>query len=505
MATYTPPRGAIAGATTITQGTNQLNVEQPCIAWQQMEPRWRLPETLVGGTLAIRATGIEYLPAEEKESADAYQRRLSLSVLPPYYDGMEQRLAGMLVRKEVRLDGTPEVMLEHLYDIDSQGNNLQVFAGQLAVTMLRYGHVGVLVDFPTDEADLATAGGQPRPDGDRRPYWVAYSPRDIIGWRHETIGGTQRLTQLRLFERLTVPYGEFGEEIVDQVRVLDPGRWRVYRKQSSRGTSFDLVAEGTTTLDEIPFAVGYARRTSLYQSQPALEEIAWLNLQAYQRSSDLSNQLHLAAVPRLVGYGVPASVEEIEGGPESATVLPVDARLEYVEPAGNSYQYQFKHLEEIERQINQLGVAAILGQQGFQESGVAKAIDRSQGDAPLMRVAQSLQDLIDNCLRLHGLYLGQDGGSSMVDRDFVSARLQPGEIEALFKLEQAGKITQETLLIQLAAGNVFVDDFDVDAEIEATRQLQGQALVRIAGNLRGPVVDENGSEETEGPGEEDDT
>jgi hypothetical protein len=122
-----------------------------------------------------------------------------------------------------------------------------------------------------------------------------------------------------------------------------------------------------------------------------------------------------------------------------------------------------------------------------------------------MRVAQSLQDLIDNCLRLHGLYLGQDGGSSMVDRDFVSARLQPGEIEALFKLEQAGKITQETLLIQLAAGNVFVDDFDVDAEIEATRQLQGQALDRIAGNLRGPVVDENGSKETEGPGEEDDT
>ena len=69
----------------------------------------------------------------------------------------------------------------------------------------------------------------------------------------------------------------------------------------------------------------------------------------------------------------------------------------------------------------------------------------------------------------------------------------------------AGKITQETLLIQLAAGNVFVDDFDVDAELEATRQLQGQALDRIAGNLRGPVVDENGSEETEGPGEEDDT
>jgi len=488
MATYLPPRGTIAGATTITQGTNQLNVEQPCIAWQQMEPRWRLPETLVGGTLAIRATGIEYLPVEEKESADAYQRRLSLSVLPPFYDGMEQRLAAMLVRKQVRLDNTPEIMLAHLYDCDSQGNDLQVFAGILSTLMLRYGHVGVLVDYPTDEVDLDTPGAQPAPAGERRPYWVAYSPRDIIGWRHETIGGTQRLTQLRLFERLTVPYGDFGEEIVDQVRVLEPGRWRVYRKQSSKARSFDLVAEGTTTLDEIPFSVGYAKRTGLFQSRPPLEEIAWLNLQAYQRNSDLANQLHLAAVPRLVGYGVPASVEEIEGGPESATVLPVDARLEFVEPAGNSYQYQFKHLEEIERQINQLGVAAILGQQGFQESGVAKAIDRSQGDAPLMRVAQSLQDLIDNSLRLHGLYLSQDGGSCMVDRDFVSARLSSADVAELFKLEQAGKITQETLLVNLAAGNVFVDDFDVAKELEATSQLQASALDRIAGNLGQPAA-----------------
>ena len=143
MTQYLPPRGTISGPLLQTQGTNQLNVEQPCIAWQQMEPRWRLPETLVGGTLAIRATGIEYLPAEEKESTDAYQRRLALSVLPPFYDGMEQRLAAMLVRKQVRLDNTPEIMLAHLYDCDSQGNDLQVFAGILSTLMLRYGHVVV--------------------------------------------------------------------------------------------------------------------------------------------------------------------------------------------------------------------------------------------------------------------------------------------------------------------------------------------------------------------------
>ena len=486
MAIYQPPRGAIAGAPFITQGVNSLSVDRPCQAWQLMEPRWRLPETLIGGTLAMRAAGVEFLPKEDKESDDAYRRRLNLSVLQPYYASKEGTLAALLVRKAIRLEQTPDVMLEQLYDVDSQGNDLQVFAGILSQTMMRYGHVGVLVDFPTDETDLATPGAAPRPQGDRRPYWIAYSPRDIIGWRHETIGGTLRLTQLRLFERLTVPYGDFGEEIVDQVRVLEPGSWRVYRKQSSRSLDFDLVAEGTTTLDEIPFSVGYGNRTGVFTSRPPLEEIAWLNLQAYQRESDLGNQLHLAAVPRLVGYGVPASVEEMDAGPESATVLPVDARMEFVEPAGNSYQYQFQHLTEIERRINALTVAALLGQQSFQESGVAKTIDRSQGDAPLMKMAQSLQDLLDNCLRLHGLYLGQDGGSSMVDRDFVAATMDPGQIEALFKLEQAGKITQETLLTQLAASNVFHDEFDVTKELEATASLQTAALDRIAASLKKP-------------------
>ena len=50
---------------------------------------------------------------------------------------------------------------------------------------------------------------------------------------------------------------------------------------------------------------------------------------------------------------------------------------EYVEPAGNSYDAQFRRLEQIESQINELGLAAVVGAKLVGETAEAKRIDRS--------------------------------------------------------------------------------------------------------------------------------
>ena len=88
----------------------------------------------------------------------------------------------------------------------------------------------------------------------------------------------------------------------------------------------------------------------------------------------------------------------------------------------------------------------------------------------MMVVAQQMQDLIDNCLKFHSEYLNEpNAGSSFVNRDFVSTRLEPQEIQSLLALFTSGTITQETLLNQLSAGEVLGDDFDVEDEIETTQ------------------------------------
>ena len=200
-----------------------------------------------------------------------------------------------------------------------------------------------------------------------------------------------------------------------------------------------------------------------------MEDIGELNIKAYQVQSDLDNILHVAAVPMLAIFGFPQSAEEISAGPNEALALPEGASAQYLEPAGNSFKALFQRLDQIEKQINELGLASVLGQKLSAETAESKRIDRSQGDSTMMVIAQNMQDMIDNCLRFHAAYLNDASpGSALINRDFMGSRMDPGEIKALLELYLAGTITQSTMLAQLEAGEVLGDDFDLEEELEAT-------------------------------------
>ena len=434
---------------------NVTTVESPSTAYVNMEPHWLLIEALLQGTYGIRKGHRKYLPQEPRELDEAYDNRLLRSTLAPYYVRLERMLAGMLTRKPVRLEDVSDVVTEQLFDVDLQGHDLNVWTYETARKCIRDGHVGVLVDAP-------------RAGQTGRPYWTQYTPRDILGWRSEIKNGTQQLTQLRLMETITVPDGLYGESQVQQVRVLTPGAFEIHQK--NKKGDFVLVDEGTTSLSEIPFAIAYSNRVGVLESRPPLADIAELNLKAYQVQSDLDNQLHISAVPMLAIFGFPQSAEEISAGPGEAMALPEGASAQYIEPSGNSYSAQFQRLDQIANQINELGLAAVLGQKLSAETAEAKRIDRSQGDSTMMVIAQQMQDMIDNCLKFQAQYMQQtQAGSSFVNRDFLSTRLEPAEIQSLLQLYTAGTITQETLLQQLSAGEVLGDDFDIEEELGMTQ------------------------------------
>ena len=430
------------------------DVNDPSLTWFNQEPHWLMIEDLAGGTYEIRMKHRRYLPQEPREQDDAYENRLARSTCPPYFQRLERMLAGMLTRKPVKLQDVGDTQREQLFDVDLQGNDLNVWTYEAARKMIRYGHVGVLVDVPQD--------------GNGRPYWVTYTPREILGYRTEVIDGKTTFTQLRLLEKIIEPEGDYGEKEVVQVRVLYQGRYEIHRKNDNG--KFVVVDEGQTTLSEIPFSVAYANRLTLMESRPPLEDIAELNIKAYQVQSDLDNQLHISAVPLLGFFGFPQSSEEVTAGPNEAIAFPAEGRAEYIEPTGRSFDSQFQRLEQLEKQINELGLAAVLGQKLSAETAEAKKIDRSQGDSTMMVVAQQMQDLIDNCLVFHAQLLNTtEIGSSFVNRDFLSTRLEPKEIQSLLQLYTAGTITQKTLLDQLTQGEVLGDEFDVEEEIEATQ------------------------------------
>ena len=430
-------------------------VGDPNAAWYAQEPHWVLIEDLLGGTYGIRRKHRRYLPQEPRELDESYDNRLARSVVPPYYQRLERMLAGMLTRKPVKLQDVSDAIREQLFDVDMQGNDLNVWTYETARKLVRYGHIGCLVDAPSN-------GG--------RPYWCTYTPRQILGYRTEQQDGQQRLIQLRLQETVLEvdPDSKYGEKRIDQIRVLTPGEYQIHQRQDNG--NYDVTDEGTTSLAEIPFSVAYCNRVGYMESRPPLEDIAELNLKSYQVQSDLDNQLHISAVPMLALFGFPSSAEEVSAGPGEALAFPADGRAEYIEPQGRSFDFQFKRLEQIALQINELGLSAVLGQKLSAETATAKMIDRSQGDSTMMVIAQNVQDMIDNSLKFHAEFMGQQeaAGSCTVNRDFIGARLDPADVNALLQLYTAGTITKDTLLQQLADGEVLGDDFDVQEEIDAT-------------------------------------
>ena len=320
-------------------------VQQQNQAWRNMQSHWGLIEDLVEGTSKIRGKSRIYLKQEPREEDESYDVRLSRSVCPPYYVRMERMLAGMLTRKPVRLSDVPDAIEEQLFNVDLEGNNLTNFVYNISRLCIRYGHVGVLVDAPAN-------GG--------RPYWIPYTPRDIIGWRTEVKDGQRELTQLRLMERIVRPKGKYGEETVEQIRVLEPNSFMLFQRNDDG--DFVKVDEGTTSLDFIPFSVAYSNKVGIYESRPPLEDIAELNIKSYQIQSDYDNQLHISAVPMLAFFGFPAAAEEVSAGPSEALSLPEGSSASYIEPNGNSFNAQKDRIDKLEYQINELGLAAILGQ-----------------------------------------------------------------------------------------------------------------------------------------------
>ena len=430
-------------------------VGDPNSAWYAMEPHWILIEDLLQGTYGIRRKHRRYLPQEPRELDESYDNRLARSVAPPYYQRLERMLAGMLTRKPVKLQDVSDAIREMLFNVDLQGNDLNVWTYETARKLVRYGHIGCLVDAPSN-------GG--------RPYWCTYTPRQILGYRTEQQDGQQRLIQLRLQETVLEidPDSKYGEKQIDQVRVLTPGEYQIHQRQDNG--DYKVVDEGATSLAEIPFSVAYSNRVGFMESRPPLEDIAELNLKSYQVQSDLDNQLHISAVPMLAFFGFPTSAEEVSAGPGEALAFPADGRAEYIEPQGRSFDFQFKRLEQIALQINELGLSAVLGQKLSAETAASKMIDRSQGDSTMMVISQNVQDMIDNSLKFHAEFMGQQeaAGSCTVNRDFIGARLDPADVNALLQLYTAGTITKDTLLQQLADGEVLGDDFDVQEEIDAT-------------------------------------
>jgi hypothetical protein len=424
-----------------------------------MMPDWSVMAAVTNGTNYLRDMSETYLPQEPREDDDAYQTRVDRSVLSPYTSRLIETAAGAILRKPIHIEGDP-YWLELAQNIDGLGSNINEYARRALVSSLTYGHSAILVDYPA--ASAARNLAEERAMG-RRPYFVHVDAPQIWGWRKEP--GTNRLLQVRIHDYDVRPLNEFGEEQVEEMRVIYPGRYDLYTLGQEL---VEFTATGGYSLDEIPLVPIYSNRRGLLVSQPPLLDIANINITHYQRQADLIHALHIAAMPTLVLEGWDDTTGSATMGVNYAIAMQPGNKAYYVQADATSFDAQMAELESLASQMSTLGVTKLFGQKFVAESAEAKRIDQAQSNSVLSIISQELESALNQAFAFAAQYVGMEPPEITIDRDFDYYRLIGQDVSVLAQLNQMGKISDAMLLEVLRRGEVLPDNINIEDELEAS-------------------------------------
>jgi hypothetical protein len=263
-------------------------------------------------------------------------------------------------------------------------------------------------------------------------------------------------------------------EYKNRVRVLEPKKWELYEAAGELGTNqWTLIENGRITLDQIPLVTTYANKEGTLFSTPLFGDIAQLNLTHYQRRADLIQALHVAAQPIMVMAGWDQNEDTVGLSVNNAIATGPRGECEiyYVEPATSSFESQRAELEALVEEMSSLGIAILSKQKNAAESGLAKALDRTDSNAILSVVSKDLEQALQAAIEMAAEYAGVEPPEVVIDRDYNVDPLDGTGMTAINALFQSGLLDHKTALEMLKRGEVLGDDMDID-EVMASAEAE---------------------------------
>ena len=467
-----------------------------------MMPTWEPIDICAGGTRTLRAHAERIIPREPSEATASYERRIFHATMPPFLPRLASQAAGIILRKGINLSGDP-YWDEWRNDVTGDGTTLNEYARRQLVTALLYGHASSIVDYTPNTTARSLAEERQR---GAKPYLVPVNPRQILGWRTSNDSTSSDLTQVRVRERVVTAKGAYGEELVDQIRVMEPGRFELWQAPSPAPgyptTGWELKERGVTSLDRIPLVTVYSNRQGNLLSVPPLQEVAYLCIAYAQRFCDFHHAIHVGANPMLVLRGFdPDSDAPLGISVNTALLLPPDGGAEYVQPTSEAFDSQLKCLEALEDQISRLGINTLSQANMTNAAAEARRIDRIDSDSIMAVISGDLERAVSQLLELAAEYVGIEPPTVTIPRDYESRLIDGNQITAYLQLYMQGAISQPTLLEILQQGEVLPPTIDLDAEITLTaeRLAEQQAMSRL--DSAGPDLAFQASSGNAGQGE----
>ena len=463
----------------LINGKDPTDPSTTSMAWDAMIGTWTMIDSLLGGTKSMRAAGSAFMPQHTEESDSNFNDRVAVNVL---FNAMELTLdhfVGRPFSDPVRLNNdVPEDIVAHAENIDLQGNDITTFCRDWFRCGLAKGFCHVLVDMPQmNEEAIPLTLADDREEG-RRPFWVRIEPENMIFAEADIIIDPQSgelrewFTHVRLRENIIQRVG-FAEIVRERIRIIEPGFFQVWEKVKQKGKKeqWMMTEFGETGIDFVPIITFYSNRESFMTSKPPLEDLAHLNIRHWQSMSDQINILTVVRFPMLAVAGaseVAGSTMKI-GPRQLLTTKDPNGRFYYVEHKGESIEAGWRELEKLEEDMEAYG-ATFLKKSPGNETATGRALDSAESVTPLQDMINRFIDSVQNALRIHATWLGQDkGGTVTILNDFGPEEADKFGIDLLKSLRKDKDISRKAAIKEAMRLGVLVDDYDIDEDF---KQLQ---------------------------------
>ena len=460
--------------TNIVSSTSVGGIDSPFTrtrAVLDMMKGWEIMKAVTEGTEYLRENSEAFLPLEPREDFDAYMARVNRAVFSPFTQRLIRAATGLVLRKPITLTGDPYWTDTFKMDVDGCGSDLDEYARRILMCSLTYGQSHILVDYPAPSGALSLAEERQQ---NRRPYWIEVDPNNLYGWRLDRESNYGNLIQARIAEKAVLPDGDFGEKVFEQIRVIEPGRYRVFRKKEQIEEMYDVsdnsvtgnfemgsadkdyqqVESGEFSLGEIPLVTIYSGKTENLVSKPPLLDIAYLNLAHFQRQADLIHSLHVASQPMLVMEGYDDQTKDLAISVNYAMATQPGNKVYYVEPASSAFDAQSAEIKELQMQMATLGISTLSQQKFVAESADARRLDRVDTNSMLAMVSMELEQKLQKCFNFSAEYVGIEPPEVKISRDFDIERLIGQDITALTSLFDQQVIDREEFRDILVQGEV---------------------------------------------------
>lgn len=451
---------------------SNLDPSTPSAAVTAMREDWAIVDPLMGGTNAMRKAGKALLPQWPKEENDAYTARLNLSTLLPAYSETVANMTGRVFADDLTIgDDVPAEIKAYCENIDQQGNKLHVWAQEVFTCGLSHGVCFALADYPSSEGAKTKADKNAQ---GLRPYTVIVKPSQYLGCITEVVNGKEVLTQFRYAESVEeFAEGAFVAETVQQVRVIEPGIWQIWRKVKAGDNAgkWMIHKEGVNTLGTIPLAVLYTKRTGFMQASPPLLELAHLNVKHWQSQSDQDNILHVARVPMLCVSGIDDETWQLNVGTSNATKLPTGGDMKWVEHTGNAIQAGRDSLGDLVDDMRMAGAKLLSKDKQATKTAAQANEEAAQDMSPLETMAGRLEDFLDQLLQYFAMWEGvKEGGHIKVNGNFDVDHMPEQSLPILKSMCDSGYLSRRSLYLEMQRRGVISDDGNWDIEMSEISQ-----------------------------------